>query len=91
MSNFRYNKANLKKLSRNSLYALLYSVYVSPLVRGQIVNELELRIPHHTWVDKENKTRRAFDKNNVELKLLQNSLWEIEQSGLTIMLINGGN
>jgi|GEM_PF-5326922 CRISPR/Cas system-associated endoribonuclease Cas2 len=89
MSNFRYNKSNLKKLSRNSLYKMLYSVYVSSLTRGQIVNELELRIPHHKWIDKENIEHRLFDKYQNDYQILMHSVWEIEQSDLTIQPING--
>ena len=89
MSNFRYTKANLKKLNRNSLYKLLYAVYTSPLTRGQIVNELESRIPHKTWFDKENNVHRLFDKERDDYRELQASCWELAIRHMDIIYLNG--
>ena len=91
MSNFRYNHSNFKHLSKNSLYKLLYSIYISPLTRGQIINELELRIPHDTWIGNDNKIHRQVkDKHDLNFLLLTRSIDEIEQAGMEITPLNGG-
>jgi hypothetical protein len=91
MSNFFFTKASLKRLEKNQLYKMLYAQFTTPLTRGQIINELEFRIPHHTWIGKDNKIHQMWDKTNPDYKILQNSIWEIEQADLLITKVNRGN
>jgi hypothetical protein len=88
MSNFHYTKANLKRLSKNALYKMLYSQFITPLTRGQVIAELENRIPHHIYY-KDGKRMRHFIVGTPALELFDASVWEIEQADLKYTVING--
>ena len=91
MSNFFFTKANLKRLSKKELYKILYAQFTTPLTRGQVIYELQMRIPHHTWLDRNNKVNRMWDENIPEYQTLKATVWEIEQADLLITAVNGGN
>jgi hypothetical protein len=91
MSNFFFTKSSLKRLSKTELYTMLYAQFTTPLTRGQIIVELQMRIPHHTWIGSNNKINRMWDKTNPEYEMLNASVWEIEQADLAITQVNGGN
>jgi hypothetical protein len=81
---FKTNQANLKRLQDTELYELLYSQYVSPIFRGQISRELERRIPKVNIAASRYKAVLIPDRKHLKFRMLDASLWEIEQASMQI-------